>query len=298
MHATTEELPLGTQRAPARKPSLWPKEHGAYGQLGVPLVAGLLVSREPSLAAILIAVSACTAFVAHESLLVLLGHRGPRAKRELGGAAVRRLAALGITSTSTLAIAVLLVPALLVPLAMVVATAAVLGHRVSRKAEKTLFGEIVAGAALSGAGFLASVAAHVDLRLALSFWIAWTLGLACGTAAVRYVVFRFRLSSSPFKGVFDRAATRPSTGARTSAEDARASALGAGAVLAVSTTAAAVLAGLGARGVIATLPLLLAAWGIVIARPSPKSLRRVGWALVGATVATALCMVLPTHLGG
>ena len=78
-------------RSPVR--SLWPREHGAYGQLALPLLTALLSGR-PSGPAGLYAFAAVCAFLAHEPLLVLLGHRGPRAQRECAGSARVRLALL------------------------------------------------------------------------------------------------------------------------------------------------------------------------------------------------------------
>jgi hypothetical protein len=60
-----------------------PKEHGAYGQLLFPMATAFAVagvSPESGVAA-----AAMTAvFLAHEPLLVWLGRRGSRAKRENG----------------------------------------------------------------------------------------------------------------------------------------------------------------------------------------------------------------------
>jgi len=49
---------------------MFPKEHGAYGQLLFPLATSLLVAGVTG-AALLTAVAACAAFLSHEPLLVL-----------------------------------------------------------------------------------------------------------------------------------------------------------------------------------------------------------------------------------
>lgn len=54
----------------------------------LPIAAALGAGR-PSAAALALALGFVAAFLAHESLLVLLGLRGPRARREQGGVAVR-----------------------------------------------------------------------------------------------------------------------------------------------------------------------------------------------------------------
>ena len=73
--------------------SLMPREHGAYGQLALPLLTALFSGR-PTAAAFLYSTAAVFAFFAHEPLLVLLGQRGSRAFRELGARARLRLTLL------------------------------------------------------------------------------------------------------------------------------------------------------------------------------------------------------------
>src|SRR3954452_18893302 len=60
---------------------MFPKEHGAYGQLLFPIVTALAAGR-PGTVASLLSIAALCAFLAHEPLLVLLGQRGPRAARD------------------------------------------------------------------------------------------------------------------------------------------------------------------------------------------------------------------------
>jgi hypothetical protein len=65
-----------------------PKEHGAYGQMAMPLVTSLVVAGA-SAPGLLLATAVVIAFLMHEPLVVLLGRRGGRAKREAGGRAGR-----------------------------------------------------------------------------------------------------------------------------------------------------------------------------------------------------------------
>ena len=58
-----------------------PKEHGAYGQLGFPLLSAMLLGK-PTLASVLLVVGSVIAFFAHEPLVLLLGQRGKKALRE------------------------------------------------------------------------------------------------------------------------------------------------------------------------------------------------------------------------
>lgn len=93
--------------ASAADRSLAPREHGAYGQIGLPLITALAMGT-PSVSAILLTVGAVLVFAAHEPLLLLLGRRGlraqrygsPRARRSLrilaAGAAVSGLLGLAL----------------------------------------------------------------------------------------------------------------------------------------------------------------------------------------------------------
>jgi hypothetical protein len=128
---------------------LLPREHGAYAQLGFPLLSGLVLGA-PGLASWLFAASAVLLFMANEPLVVLLGGRGKRLQAELAIAARQRLfilaalgaacglAALWIASLQTRWLA-------LVPLAL----AACLMPLVLSNQLKNLQGEAVAAAAFS-----------------------------------------------------------------------------------------------------------------------------------------------------
>src|SRR5829696_5891404 len=68
-------------REPRWRP--WPREHGAHGQPGLPLVAALAMGT-PGWASFLWALAAAAAFLMHEPAVVLLGRRGPRTLRAHG----------------------------------------------------------------------------------------------------------------------------------------------------------------------------------------------------------------------
>lgn len=246
------------------RPSLSPKEHGAYGQLGLPLAVGLaLAPRAP--AAWLFAVAAVSAFVAHEPLKVLLGHRGPRAKRA-GGPAARRLLAgcVGIAAVAA-ASALALAPdrarlGALVPLAL----ATLVLPFTFRDAEKTLAGELLAAAALSSASLPVLLSGPTPTLDAGVKALAWAVAFAGATGGVRGVLAHHR-----------RASVAP------------------GAVV-VAAAALAVLAGGlgGAPGLLAAAPVLCVASVVLGLRPHPRHLRRVGWSLLAATGAMAVLVAL------
>lgn len=266
--------PAGASTAsrPAGPRSLAPKEHGAYGQLGLPLVAALAMGR-PSLAAAGLTAAALAAFLAHEPALLLTGQRGTRALREDGGRARRRLALLGAVTALGGAGGLWLAPqaarlAALAPLGLAV----LLAPFVLRGAEKTAPGELLAAATLAAAALPVALAAGVAPALAWSAWAAWCMAFAASTLAVRAVIAHAR---NP-RGLASR--------------------------LAAPLTACAVAAALAGGGVLlpaaalGAAPMLLLALAVAARPPSPRSLKRVGWSLVAASFALAGSLAIGAHL--
>lgn len=192
--------------APARrtKPvprSLWPKEHGAYGQLGVPLLAALLLAR-PSWASLFFALSSVFLFLLHEPLLVVLGQRGKRAINEVGERAWRLIWQFGITAAVLGLAAMVLAPETLWASAIAVLMAVVIGLLVFTKLEKTALGEVIVSSSLAWCGTLVALAAGVELRMALIHWLAWAVSFASITFTVRGMIARSRRRSSQLPGRF------------------------------------------------------------------------------------------------
>ncbi|HTJ80391.1 MAG TPA: YwiC-like family protein [Polyangiaceae bacterium] len=242
---------------------MWPKEHGAYAELALPLVATFAASR-PTVAGLGWAIAACAAFVAHEPLLVLLGHRGTRARREGGPTARRWLAVTSTVALAAAAHAFTLAPAarpwMLVPAAL----AAAAGVLVVMRRERTLGGEIVVGAALTSAALPTAIAGSLSAHDAIGVWIVFAASFALSTAEVR-VIARRDLHPAPRVAVW-------------------------------CLTAAAAAAVLHFRPFLAIslAPTLAVVTFMVVTRPRPASLRRLGWLLVGAslmTTASAVAMV-------
>ncbi len=245
-----------------------PREHGAWGQLLLPLATGLAMGHA-TLDALGFALGAALAFVAHEPLLVALGHRGTRARTRLGALAWRRFALRG---GAALAFGVAACvhggrPALYavgVALAMVALSAPF----VVLKRERTLAGEVVLASTLASAALPVAIGGGASWRAALVAWGLWTLHGLLATLSVRGVIARHRKGAT-----------------------ARLAAVGAVAGAAVLCAAA---------GVGATRPWLLlamapcAALSVVLAlRPvAPTKLRRVGWVLVASSVLAAVGILL------
>lgn len=233
-----------------------PREHGAYGQLAVPAVAA--IAAWPTWGGLALALAATTTFLAHEPVLILLGQRGGRVRAELGAAARRRLIALGLVTAGAGLAALIASPVAVLFSLIPLTAAAALGWFVLRHEEKTLAGELLAGAAISGVCFPVAIAAGVDPSSAGEAWTAWALGFAAATGAVRLVVSAFKKSP-------ERAAA---------------------ATMLIATLVATAMWFFGASVMAAIAPLMVAAWALALVRPHPKQLRRVGWALVAATVAS------------
>lgn len=253
--------------APAR--SLAPREHGAYGQLGVPLVCGLALGRA-NVPGVCLAFAAVAAFLAHEPVLVLLGQRGKKAREQDGPRAAKRLLLLGGAAV-VLGLVGFGLASNLVRLAVAppLLLAALVVWFVWRKQEKTAWGEIVAAAALSGAALPVAMAGGVALERAGLVWGIWTVAFTVATLAVRAVI-------------------------------ARAKKLGRGPILlslsaSITTGAVSYLLFLLGRvtfaAPLALAPFVVLGVGVCVAPVSTKQLRRVGWALIGASVLTLIILV-------
>lgn len=252
-----------THHAPPQR-SLAPREHGAYGQLGVPLVASLALST-PNVASIGLAIGAVATFLAHEPLLILLGQRGTKARTQDGPRAARRLQLLallavvgglgGLVGAPKIARIGALPPLLL---------GSVVVWFVWRKEEKTTLGEIIAATALSGVGFPVALARGIDVFRAGIIWLVWTIAFTIATFSVRAVI------------------------ARAKHDDRRLAFLAY--VVTIFSVAISVAAAYFDKAPIAfpiaLLPFELLGFVVLIAPVHTRHLRRVGWGLVAASVLT------------
>jgi hypothetical protein len=255
-------------RRPVRERTLWPREHGAWGQLLYPLVCGLVLGRGAP-AAWLLVVAAAAVFLAHESALVLLGQRGPRLLESHGARARRWLLVLG-----SLAVAAGLVGLAMAPVAALVASVAAVALAVvvfallARGLEKTTSGEIVAATALSSAVVPVALAGGAAASQTVAIFALWSLAYASATLSVRAVIARGK--RRPW---LVPAAVAPL----------------------VAVASAAVFAGpLGmSRLAWAFAPMGLFCAAVLLAPPKPRWLRAVGWALmVVCTVTFAVLLAV------
>lgn len=262
---------------PPRAPSLLPREHGAWGQLALPLASALALG-VPGAAALLLTAGIVLAFLAHEPMLIVLGQRGRRLLGDLGDRARRRLAVLGLAAAVTGGAGLLLAPgaarAAVLPAAVLGACS--VGLAVVRL-ERTTAGEVLVSWALAAAAIPVALAAGAPARHAWAAGATWALAFTAATLPVRVILLRART-----KGAVDRRL------------------LSAAGVAAL--TALALLAG--ALGLVpwpaalAVLPVTLAAFVVSLAPLRAQRLTAVGWSVVGASLATLLVLVLGLRLGG
>ncbi len=186
-------MPVQTPRAR----SLWPREHGAYVQLLVPLVTSLLAT-DLGWAGSAIAFGAGLAFLASEPLRVVLGARGARMQEVAGARARTRLALFGLPAVLVGATGLVLAPSAAWGFALALAPLVGFVIVASRRGTvETVLGESVAAFALAGAGGPVAIAGGMAAREALVIWLGWSLAYATTVIAVHHVIARHRRASSP-----------------------------------------------------------------------------------------------------
>jgi len=253
---------------------LIPREHGAYGQLAFPILAGLGSGR-PGLAAACLATAFAAAFVAHEPVLVLFGQRGTRARRESYSDAVATLAVSGTIAILAAIAALALMPragrwTVAVPAAFALAAVPMIVQRT----QKTTTGELHVALTLASCALPAGVAAGVAQQKAAACWFVLTLGFWAATLAVRGAIAKQR--------------REPSATLRT----------GAAALAAASPFVTVLMSGaFGLHRWLWTASLPLGAFALVLAAvpPSARHLRRIGWGLIAASATAALLLAVLNH---
>jgi len=265
-------MDVPVQALSPRARSLAPREHGAYGQLAVPMAAALAGGR-PGPVALLLAASAWAFFLAHEPALVLLGRRGERARTEQRRRAMSRLLALGLAGVALGGTGLLLASPSVRWAALASAVLALgFGAVVRLGGERSALGEMLASIALAGAAFPVALAAGLPEDAAARAWLVWSIGLAAVVLPVRSIGARRRGSASLVSRLLPAAV-----------------ALGLGLALQGRTLTRLDLAALA--------PLVLTSAWLGLARPDPRHLRRVGWSMVVATLVTGAVLVLAVRVG-
>ncbi|QRK10342.1 YwiC-like family protein [Archangium violaceum] len=262
--------PLSTHPAPGPLlQGLLPREHGVWFQLGLPLVTALFVSGAPA-SALWLSGAALACLLAHEPLVLLLGHRGARRGERDGGRARTWGLLVGAVGAVCFALGALTLPPEARPfLAMPLILGGEVLLLVWNRQERTLSGEVLASLALGAWAVPVAMAGGMPASTAMTLWGTYGLSFALATLAVRLVI----------------ASHRP----RAHRTRLRCT----GAVLVTALLATAVLwaldSGLHPLRVVALLPVGLVALGLCVALPSPRRLHSIGWTL---GVAGTLTLVL------
>lgn len=249
--------------------SLWPREHGAYAQLAIPLVTALAL-HVPTVPSIALALAACLAFLANEPLLVMLGHRGTRRRDADGRRARRRLG--GLVGVAAVAGGVGLWSATRDVIALA-GLAGLLGLVMVclawTRSEHSLLGELVAALALPGASAPVALASGTSWQLTAWMWAAWSVGYAASVVGVHEILSRNR-----------RAKSWCAVGAVTG--------------IVIATVGVCALAPR-VPVVLIAVPLLLSGTVLTLRPPRARHLRIVGVSLVVTSVLSAVIGITAAH---
>ena len=244
---------------------LWPREHGAYAQLAFPLLSGLALGG-PTPAGLALVVATVSAFLAYEPVVVRAGVRGVRLQREHAATGRRQLIVLIPLTLAAGMIGVWLAP----PdarrlIALPAALGACLVVMLLARRVKTLPGEVVVAGTLAAMHLpiaASGVATGIQLWAPAGVWFS---GFVLATLVVHAI-------KADLKGR-DRWLRMAAT------------------VVAVAGLLCALwlmaIADLRILGIALAIPVL-AAFGVSLAHVHPRQLKRVGWTLVAANLATLL----------
>ena len=253
--------------------SLFPREHGAYAQLGFPLLTGLAYGGGASLAGVSFALAAVLMFLIHEPVAVLAGIRGNRMVEELAGRAKRRAFVLGVVGGVVGIVALATAPpsVRLVALAPL-AGALILGPLAATARLKNLPGELLVVATFAATLFPVAAAGGTPAARWTVAGGVWFVTFAMATIAVHALKARIKQGSRG-RGTLPAAY-------------ALAVLVLFGAAVLVATGRVPTLAGL------AVVPVSLVVVGALLLRVHPRQLRRFGWSLVASNVVTLVLLVL------
>jgi len=165
-----------------------PREHGAWVQLALPLL-GALLPGSPTAAAGCMTAAVTLGFLAHEPLLIALGHRGKRALDLQGRAAWRRFVVLGLAAVGFgVAAAVLASPTARLAALGFVVPAALVAPLLLRRRERSTGFEVGVSVALAGAAPMVAVASGLSPRIATLHGLLWATTFAAETLSARGVL--------------------------------------------------------------------------------------------------------------
>ena len=270
---SADSFEAGSQSTPPREPAmpthsvrLYPREHGAYAILGVPLVTALFIVGLTPVTALL-SIATIAVFLAHEPFLLLAGVRGPRARAaapQAGRILSERLAMAIVCGTAAFCVA-----NSAARFGMMVCLVFVVGEIIASATgnSRTLAAQILALAGLALPSAVVLAAGGIDTRVTGQFLLIWLFGRVATTVSVRSVIAQHKLSPSKRAlATYDLLI------------------LAAGCVCTVGFA-------FGDHLWLATWPMLLAALVLRVRLPHPKHLKHIGWSLLAVNVVSGFAIV-------
>ncbi len=253
-----------------------PREHGAYAELLFPIVT-VFLGGVPTTSTWLLAISVIAAFLANEPLLVVVGQRGTRLKREEGGRALRTLVIFTLLALSAGIAGFLLAPraaqlAVLLPMLL----GATLVMLAIQGLERSLFGEGLAAAALSSVAVPLGLSARLGLAPTLAVALIWAVTSLLGTSIVRLTVGRTKAKTPHEHRVVGYK---------------RAALIGVCVVTIAIGATAPFRESPGLWVLAAAVPVALTVLVMAALRPTARRLRLMGWSLVAANLVSLIAVV-------
>ena len=245
-------------RHPSAMVSLKPKEHGAYAIVMIPMLTAV-VTQGVGVVGAAVVVATLAGFFAHEPLLVALGHRGRRVRRDAPEARTR---ALGWLSLSVVAGTLAMgfgSPTVRLSLAGCLGFAILCLTLAAARLHRTLGGQLMGVAGLSVPCVPILIAGGMSVPHAAVVWLVWLIGFMSITLAVRGVIAAQKRQPRTLHWWGLGLATMAIVGAAMS----------------------------GIWLPLAALPMVAASGWLMVSPPPAKYLKRIGWTLIGVTIATA-----------
>lgn len=253
-----------------------PREHGAYAELLFPMVT-VFLGGSPTASTWLLSIGAIASFLANEPILVLVGQRGSRTKREENAHARRALLVFGLIAVGTGLAGILLArPAAQYTVAIPLVLGVALLLLAVQGLERSMVGETLAAATLSSIAIPLGISAGWRPIEAVAVALIWLVTSLLGTSVVRLTVARTKAKADEeFRRVRVKRAL-----------------LIAVCVLIIAIGGTALM---GPRRwplvLAASLPVAVTVVGMAVLQPTARRLRLLGWSLVGANMLTLIAVV-------
>jgi hypothetical protein len=253
-----------------------PREHGAYAELLFP-IAAVLLGGSPTTPTWLLATGAIATFLANEPLLVLLGQRGNRVKREESDRAKRALLIFVLVALGSGVAGLVLAPkavqyAIGVPLLLGVG----LVMLAVQGLERSVVGEALAAATLSSIAIPLGFSAGLSWNTTSAVALIWLVASLLGTAVVRLTVARTKIKTNE-----DRRRVGLMRGL-----------LSLACLLVILVGAVAPFGSrVGLWVLAAALPVAIVVLTVTTLQPTARRLRLMGWSLVAANLCSLIAVV-------